>query len=66
MIWLSLIQTCENNAIAKIPSLCMVSVRVAVLGLVVDDEAGGVVERITLEWTSASQKKLFFPDVVKN
>ena len=42
--WLLHFQT----AIAKISPLCAVSVRAAVLGLVMDDEAGDVVERIAL------------------
>ena len=32
-----------------------------VLGLVVDEEAGGVVERTALGWIWASQKKTVFP-----
>ena len=55
----------EKNAIAKIPSLCAVSIRAAKLGLVVDEEAGGVVERTALGWILASKKKRFFPLWVK-
>jgi hypothetical protein len=52
-----------KTAIAKIPSLCAVSIRAAVLGLVVDEEAGGVVERTALGWILASQKKPVFSPV---
>ena len=51
----------KKNAIAKIPSLCAVSTKAAVLGLVVGEEAGGVVERTALGWILASQKKPGFP-----
>ena len=51
------------NAIAKIPSLCAVSVKAAVLGLVVDEETGGAVERTAPGWILASQKKTVFPRV---
>ena len=55
----------SSKAYLKIPSLCAVSVRAAVLGHVVDEEAGGVVERTALGWILASQKK-GFPGVVRN
>ena len=57
--------TVTKTAIAKIPSFCVVSTRAAVLGLVVDEKAGGVVERTALGWILASQKKRFFPLWVK-
>ena len=53
----------KKNAIAKIPSLCAVSTRAAVLDLVVDEEAGGVVERTALGWILASQKNPVFSPV---
>ena len=56
----------EKKAISKIMSLCAVSVRAAVLCLVVDEEAGGVVGRTALGWILASPKKRFPPGVVKN
>ena len=55
----------HKTAIAKIPSLRAVSVRAAVLGLVVDEEAGGVVERTALGWILASKKTRFPPLWVK-
>ncbi len=48
-----------KTAIAKIPSLCAVSIRAAKLGLVVDEEAGGVVERTALGWILAGKKLVF-------
>ena len=56
----------EKNRHRKIPSLCAVSVRTAILGLVVDEKAGGVVERTALGWILTSKKNGFPPGVVKN
>ena len=56
----------RKNAIAKILSLCVVSVRATELGLMVDEEAGDVVKRTALGWILASQKKWFPPGMVGN
>ena len=52
-----------KTVIAKTPSLFVVSVRAAKRGLVVDEEAGGVVERTALGWILACQKNPVFPPV---
>ena len=49
----------KKPSFSKIPSLCAVSVRAAVLGLVVDEEAGRVVGRTAPGWILASQKTGF-------
>ena len=48
----------KKTATAKVPPLCAVSVRAAVLGLVVDEEAGGVVERTALGWCGKELESL--------
>ena len=61
------LQRLGESAISKIPSLCAVSVRITVLGLAVNGEAGNVVERTALGWTLASQKQNAPPPgVVRN
>ena len=56
----------SKTAIAKIQSLYAASVRAAAPGLVVDEDAGGVVERTALGWILARKNTFFSSGVVKN